>query len=81
MARRPALRRRFAPLRRPALTRTGHSRERFDALALNLADRYLAASPPPPLLDFLHHSYQGLAVRHGWVYGTKFRLPKLVRME
>ena len=47
-------------------------------LAEALADRYLAAAPPPEVLGFLRADYRELTALHGRIYGLKIRSPKLV---
>lgn len=54
------------------------SKRQFDQLAEALADRYLAAAPPPEVLGFLRADYRELTARHGRIYGLKIRSPKLV---
>ena len=54
------------------------SKQRFDALAEALADRYLAAGPPGEAYAFLREDYRSLVARHGRIYGVKIRAPKLV---
>ncbi len=59
----------------------GSSQARFDALARQLADRWLADSPPDEMHDFLRLSYRDLVGRYGWVFGTKLPKPKLIPLN
>lgn len=56
------------------------SKESFDAQAGTLVDRYLAAEPPEDIYGFLRESFRELTARHGRVFGTKIRAPKLIRL-
>lgn len=57
------------------------SQKDFDAHAARLADRWLALAPPLPVYGFLRYSYRDLVTRHGRVFGTKIRTPKLIPVE
>lgn len=57
------------------------SKDQFDALAEQLVKRYLAADPPEAIHGFLRHNFRDLVARHGRVFGTKIRAPKLIRVE
>jgi hypothetical protein len=54
------------------------SKRNFDALSEALADRYLATRPAEDVYIFLRETYRSLLAKHGRVYGTKVRAPKLV---
>ncbi len=58
-----------------------HSQKEYDAHMERLADQYLASSPPESLFEFLKFRFSELHAKHGRVYGTKVRRPKLLPVE
>lgn len=54
------------------------SKRNFDELSRALADRYLAARPSEEVYGFLRENYRSLVAKHGRVFGTKIRSPKLI---
>jgi hypothetical protein len=58
-----------------------HSQKEYDARMEQLVDRYLALSPPESLYSFLHLRFRELHARHGRIYGTRVRRPKLLPIE
>lgn len=57
------------------------SQRNYDAYVECLADDWLSLHPPAAVYDFLHADFQELVRRHGRVYGTKIRTPKLIPVE
>ena len=57
-----------------------HSQERYDATMQELANRWLDLSPPDHVYAFLCCPFAELVRRHGGVYGTHIRHPKLIRI-
>ncbi|NLF72143.1 MAG: hypothetical protein GX575_24180 [Candidatus Anammoximicrobium sp.] len=57
-----------------------HSQKEYDAEMEALARQYLSAAPPVAAYEFLQGSFSDLLARHGRVYGTKIRRPRLLRM-
>ena len=57
----------------------GHSQEKYNAEARQLALRWLALGPPPQTHEFLRLRFGELARRHGRVFGQKIPTPKLIR--
>lgn len=54
------------------------SQKQYDAHVEQLTQEWLALAPPPPVYDFLRCDFSQLQQRHGAVYGTRFRDPKLI---
>lgn len=54
------------------------SQARYDQVMDGLADKWLALSPPEELYAFLKLSFRSLQARHGRIYGTRIRTPKLL---
>ncbi len=54
------------------------SKERFDAHARRLAERWLRLSPPEALVEPLRYDFRALVARHGRVFGQKTPKPKLI---
>lgn len=50
----------------------------FDALASDMAQKWLDKSPPEALFRFLWLSFQQLQQSHGRIYGLKVRTPKII---
>jgi hypothetical protein len=57
------------------------SQKRYDAHVERLADRWLSREPPAAVYDFLRYDFQELVQRHGRIYGTKIRTPKLIPLD
>jgi len=57
------------------------SQRNYEAFVECLADDWLSLGPPPAVYDFLHCNFQDLVCRHGRVYGTRIRSPKLIPVE
>jgi predicted metallopeptidase len=55
-----------------------HSQAAYDAHMRLLADRWLALSPPPAMVDFLQLDFRALRQRHGGIFGVKIPRPKLI---
>jgi hypothetical protein len=58
----------------------GGSQEQFDRAVDRLAEGWLERKPPSSIYDFLHYSFHDLVHRHGGVYGTRVRTPRLYRL-
>ena len=56
-----------------------HSQRQFDALAGQIATKWLSLDPPPETHGFLRLSFGELERHHGPIYGQKIPTPKLVR--
>jgi hypothetical protein len=56
----------------------GSSQRKYDAEMDRLAQRWLAADPPPHLYDFLSRDYDELRAEHGGVYGERWPAPRLL---
>jgi len=56
-----------------------HSQRQFDALAGQIATKWLSLDPPPETHGFLRMSFRELERQHGPVYGQKIPTPKLIR--
>jgi hypothetical protein len=54
------------------------SQQKYDAVVLRLADRWLSLDPPPAIYSFLQHRFQDLQRLHGRVYGLRVSRPKLL---
>jgi predicted metallopeptidase len=59
----------------------GASQKQYDAQVDQLVDRWLALDPPSRVYHFLRYDFQQLSHRHGRVYGTRIRAPKLIPVE
>jgi predicted metallopeptidase len=57
-----------------------HSQSSYDRQMHALAEKWLALEPPRDLHAFFDCSFAELEQRHGRVFGTKIRTPKLVRV-
>jgi len=57
-----------------------HSQKQYDAEMDSLARQYLAATPPASFYEFLQYDFSGLLARHGRIYGTKVRRPRLLKL-
>jgi hypothetical protein len=55
----------------------GASQRAYDAVVDRIAQRWLAADPPPFLYEFLERSFDELAAEHGGVRGDRWPAPKL----
>ncbi|MFM7846819.1 MAG: putative metallopeptidase [Planctomycetota bacterium] len=58
-----------------------HSQAEYDVEMGRLADRWLAASPPPDLYQFLFSDFTELSDRHGRIVGTRYRRPLMYRQQ
>jgi hypothetical protein len=58
-----------------------HSQREYDERMSELADRWLALSPPRELYSFLTLNFDELRQSHGGVYGCRIRRPRLVPVE
>ena len=56
-----------------------HSQAAYDRAMDSLADKWLALDPPAELHEFLALDFRHLQLRHGRVFGTRIRTPKLIR--
>lgn len=56
----------------------GGSRRKYDAAMARLAQRWLAADPPPPRYEFLAANFAELKAEHGAVRGKRWRAPRLL---
>jgi len=57
-----------------------HSQKEYDREMAQLARRYLAQCPDDSVWNFLQHTFDDLAARHGRVIGVRIPTPKLVRL-
>jgi predicted metallopeptidase len=57
------------------------SQKRYDAMVEQLAERWLALDPPAAVYDFLRHDFRELVRRHGRIYGTRIRTPKIIPLD
>ena len=57
------------------------SQKNYDAHVSRLVDRWLSLAPPLEVYGFLRYTYRELVARHGRVFGTKIRTPKLIPVE
>jgi hypothetical protein len=55
-----------------------HSQAEYDEAMGQLADRWLAANPPPALWTFLQHDFRQLAGHHSGIVGMRLRRPRLI---
>ncbi len=55
----------------------GPSQRKYDAAMDRLAQRWLAADPPPHLYEFLGRTYDELAAEHGAIRGERWPVPRL----
>jgi hypothetical protein len=53
------------------------SKKRYDAQSQRLVDLWMAGGPEASLYQFLHDGFRDLHARHGRVFGTKVRAPKI----
>jgi len=56
----------------------GRSQRQYDAAMDQLAQRWLAADPPPQLYEFLASSFEQLRTEYGAVRGQRWRTPRIV---
>lgn len=59
----------------------GASQKQYDAQVDKLVDRWLSLDPPSRVYQFLRYDFRQLTDRHGEVYGTRIRTPKLIPVE
>ena len=59
----------------------GASASEYDDRMRGLAANWLASRPPDEIHDFLRLDFATLARRHGAVYGTRLRTPRIVAVE
>jgi hypothetical protein len=55
----------------------GPSQRKYDAAMDRLAQRWLAADPPPHLYEFLGRTYDELVAEHGAIRGERWPVPRL----
>lgn len=55
-----------------------HSEKAYDALAGQLAKKWISRKPPDSLYEFLKFDFDGLRQRYGSVYGLRIPIPKLI---
>jgi hypothetical protein len=53
------------------------SKKRYDAQSQGLVDAWFAGGPEASLYQFLQDDFRKLHARHGRVFGTKVRAPKI----
>ncbi len=58
----------------------GSSRKKYDSQMNQLAQDWLARNPPSHVYEFLAHDFAELISEHGKVFGSRWKVPKLVRM-
>lgn len=59
----------------------GRSQRAYDEQVSRLVDRWQQTNPPAGLQEFLRHDFDELCRRHTTVYGTHYRLPKLIPVD
>jgi hypothetical protein len=57
----------------------GPSQREYDARMALFAQQWLGLDPPYHLYEFLALSFADLVAEHGQVWGTRWRIPKLIR--
>lgn len=57
-----------------------HNQKQYDALMYELARKWLRLGPPEPVHAFLRCSFRQLHRKHGSIYGTRIRSPRLRRV-
>ncbi len=58
-----------------------HSQAEYDAEMGQLADRWLAQTPPAVLYGFLEHNFDTLVKAHGGLFGMRIARPKLIPIK
>lgn len=56
----------------------GPSERSYDAMARQLAQRWLALDPPHHLYEFLDRTFAELVQEYGRIYGLRYPIPRLV---